>query len=165
MPGGVALRLLAATSPERERRAALVESAEILEACGAELELAYTLVELAKSHQSRNELDRARAVEKQAWQLAKRCDAGLRLKARSPRRIGTEPDPADPRRSEAAGALSDAELRVAALAARGLTNREIARKLYVTVSTVEQHLTKAYRELNVNRREDLPSLYPVAEPV
>ncbi|WP_375296014.1 helix-turn-helix transcriptional regulator [Saccharothrix sp.] len=62
--------------------------------------------------------------------------------------------------------LSDAELRVSALAARGLTNREIAQRLYVTVSTVEQHLTKAYRKLKVTGRDALrPRLGPpVAEP-
>ncbi|GAA3316725.1 helix-turn-helix transcriptional regulator [Nonomuraea dietziae] len=37
--------------------------------------------------------------------------------------------------------LSDAERRVAALAADGYSNREIAAKLFITVSTVEQHLT------------------------
>jgi DNA-binding CsgD family transcriptional regulator len=48
-----------------------------------------------------------------------------------------------------------AERRVATLAARGDTNREIARRLYITVSTVEQHLTRVYRKLNVAGREDL----------
>jgi len=52
--------------------------------------------------------------------------------------------------------LSDAERKVAGLAARGHTNREIARQLYITVSTVEQHLTKIYRKLGVQRRRDLP---------
>jgi DNA-binding CsgD family transcriptional regulator len=52
-------------------------------------------------------------------------------------------------------ALSDAERRVAALVVQGYTNREIARKLFITVSTVEQHLTRTYRKLNVNRRTDL----------
>ncbi len=51
--------------------------------------------------------------------------------------------------------LSDAERRVAELAAHGLSNREIARKLYITVSTVEQHLTRVYRKLGVRRRVDL----------
>jgi DNA-binding CsgD family transcriptional regulator/tetratricopeptide (TPR) repeat protein len=51
--------------------------------------------------------------------------------------------------------VSDAELRVARLAAAGHTNREIARSLYVTVSTVEQHLTHVYRKLRVSRRTDL----------
>lgn len=50
--------------------------------------------------------------------------------------------------------LSQAEQRVATLAARGYTNREISRRLYITISTVEQHLTRVYRKLNV-RRADL----------
>lgn len=52
--------------------------------------------------------------------------------------------------------LSDAELRVAALAAQGHTNRQIAGDLFITVSTVEQHLTRVYRKLHVRRRSDLP---------
>jgi DNA-binding CsgD family transcriptional regulator len=42
-----------------------------------------------------------------------------------------------------------------ALAAEGYTNRQVASRLYVTVSTVEQHLTRAYRKLGVQRRADL----------
>ncbi|WP_454325005.1 helix-turn-helix domain-containing protein [Streptomyces ambofaciens] len=45
---------------------------------------------------------------------------------------------------------------MAALAAFGHTNREIAAQLHVTVSTVEQHLTRVYRKLNIARRQDLP---------
>jgi RNA polymerase sigma factor (sigma-70 family) len=55
-----------------------------------------------------------------------------------------------------AAELTDAERRVAALAAAGVTNREIASQLFITVSTVEQHLTKIYRKLNVRRRSGLP---------
>ncbi|MYS24414.1 AAA family ATPase [Streptomyces sp. SID4948] len=51
--------------------------------------------------------------------------------------------------------LSRAEQRVAELAARGMSNRQIGRKLFITVSTVEQHLTRIYRKLNVNRRDEL----------
>jgi len=53
--------------------------------------------------------------------------------------------------------LTDAERRVAALAAAGTTNRQIADTLFITVSTVEQHLTQIYRKLNVRRRSDLPA--------
>ena len=53
------------------------------------------------------------------------------------------------------GELSKAERRVIALAAVGHTNREIAGKLFITVSTVEQHLTRAYRKLKVSSRADL----------
>ncbi|KOV33418.1 hypothetical protein ADK60_12455 [Streptomyces sp. XY431] len=52
--------------------------------------------------------------------------------------------------------LSRAELRVAELAARGRTNRQIAHELFITISTVEQHLTSSYRKLRVKRRADLP---------
>jgi DNA-binding CsgD family transcriptional regulator len=57
--------------------------------------------------------------------------------------------------TDAGAVLSEAELRVAALAAVGHTNRQIAEKLFITMSTVEQHLTRIYRKLRVNRREQL----------
>ncbi|WP_172639474.1 helix-turn-helix domain-containing protein [Streptomyces tailanensis] len=53
--------------------------------------------------------------------------------------------------------LSEAELRVCSLAARGRTNREISDKLFVTVSTVEQHLTRAHRKRNIRHRRELPA--------
>jgi DNA-binding NarL/FixJ family response regulator len=49
--------------------------------------------------------------------------------------------------------LSKAEQRVAVLAARGYSNKDISRELVITVSTVEQHLTRVYRKLRVRRRE------------
>jgi DNA-binding CsgD family transcriptional regulator/energy-coupling factor transporter ATP-binding protein EcfA2 len=51
--------------------------------------------------------------------------------------------------------LSDAERRVATLAARGATNQQIAHKLFITVSTVEQHLTRVYRKLGITSRAQL----------
>ncbi len=65
-------------------------------------------------------------------------------------------EPADPAPPDGVAALSGAERRVATLAAQGYTNREIAHKLYVSPSTVEQHLTRVYRKLNVRRRTHLP---------
>jgi DNA-binding NarL/FixJ family response regulator len=54
--------------------------------------------------------------------------------------------------------LSQAEQRVAALAAQGLTNQTIAQRLFITRSTVEQHLVRVYRKLGVNRRTELADL-------
>lgn len=51
--------------------------------------------------------------------------------------------------------LSEAERRVAELAAVGLSNRQISGDLYVTVSTVEQHLTRVYKKLGVAGRGGL----------
>ncbi|WP_170201432.1 AAA family ATPase [Actinocorallia herbida] len=63
------------------------------------------------------------------------------------------------------GALSSAELRVARLAAEGRTNREISRTLFVTLSTVEQHLTRVYRKLDIPGRADLTTAFPPRRPV
>ena len=42
------------------------------------------------------------------------------------------------------------------LAAEGRTNREIAYQLYVTLKTVEGHLSRAYAKLGIKGREELP---------
>ena len=47
----------------------------------------------------------------------------------------------------ATGALTEDEARIAALVAEGRRNREIAADLYVSVATVEAHLTRIYRKL------------------
>lgn len=47
--------------------------------------------------------------------------------------------------------LTFSERRVAGLAAAGHTNRSIARKLSITTSTVEQHLTRVYRKTGTDR--------------
>ncbi|MET9386206.1 helix-turn-helix transcriptional regulator [Streptomyces sp. NPDC002928] len=49
----------------------------------------------------------------------------------------------------------DAELRVASLAARSQSNREIAEELFITLSTVEQHMTRVSRKIGVRSRGDL----------
>jgi ATP/maltotriose-dependent transcriptional regulator MalT len=47
------------------------------------------------------------------------------------------------------------ERRVAALAADGRSNKEIAQSLYVTPKTVEVHLSNAYRKLSIRSRLQL----------
>ncbi|MBB1252406.1 AAA family ATPase [Streptomyces sp. OF3] len=58
--------------------------------------------------------------------------------------------------AESPAPLSRAEQRVARLAADGLVNREIAERLFITPSTVEQHLTRVYQKLGVRGRAALP---------
>jgi DNA-binding CsgD family transcriptional regulator/tetratricopeptide (TPR) repeat protein len=55
----------------------------------------------------------------------------------------------------ARGELSPAERPVVEMAARGATNRAIADALFLTVRTVEYHLTNAYRKLGVTGRSGL----------
>lgn len=51
--------------------------------------------------------------------------------------------------------LTETERRVAELAASGLTNREVAAKLFVSPKTVEANLARAYRKLDIHSRAEL----------
>jgi DNA-binding CsgD family transcriptional regulator len=53
--------------------------------------------------------------------------------------------------------LTAAERRIAELAARGLTNTEVAAAAFVSVKTVESTLTRVYRKLGIRRRVELSS--------
>ena len=59
------------------------------------------------------------------------------------------------RRPAGDGTLTPAELEVARLAAEGLANKQIARQMNVSVSTVEAQLTRAYAKLGVRSRAQL----------
>jgi DNA-binding CsgD family transcriptional regulator len=54
--------------------------------------------------------------------------------------------------------MTKSELAVARLAADGLTNREIADRLYVSPHTVNTHLRQVFAKLEVNSRVDLTRL-------
>jgi len=55
---------------------------------------------------------------------------------------------------EEAPALTDREMEVLRLAAQGLTNYDIAQRLYISVRTVEAHLTHIYNKLDVGSRTE-----------
>jgi ATP/maltotriose-dependent transcriptional regulator MalT len=148
---GTALRLLAATGQQRARLPLLTEASSILAETGDKFELAHTLAELSRAHQELRDHRRAWSLARRAWHVANRCHAEALCAQLLPGR--TRPEPA----ATGVAALTDAERRVAALAAVGYTNREIADKLFITPSTIEQHLTRVYRKLEVKYRKDLPA--------
>jgi DNA-binding CsgD family transcriptional regulator len=96
----------------------------------------------------------AREDLREALELAWRCGAtALAAQARAAL-VAAGARPRSPVRT-GAQALTGAEARTARLAAAGASNREIAAELYLSLKTVEQHLTRAYRKLGVRGRADL----------
>ncbi|WP_184502968.1 helix-turn-helix transcriptional regulator [Streptomyces botrytidirepellens] len=176
---GIALRLRAMASPLGRRAAGLREAVTELERSGDALELARTLGALAQTYQQTGELAYGRKTLGRAEKLARRLGCGWALReisaaaasSRTPSDLVSHhiesgrtptPTPSLTSTSSSWGAtypdLSAAEGKVADLAAQGFTNREIADALYVTVSTVEQHLTHIYRKLNIRGRAQLAGL-------
>ncbi|MFK0256352.1 AAA family ATPase [Streptomyces sp. NPDC090445] len=158
---GALLFALARTSGDLTYRLKrLTEAVETLEQGEDRIQLARALGELGSGYRTAGDFNRARMLVRKAWHVAKSCGAQPLCQEFTPGQGDGEPvtagrEAADPLRETEV--LSEAEARVALLAARGHTNREIAGKLYVTVSTVEQHLTRIYRKLQVKRRRDLPA--------
>jgi DNA-binding NarL/FixJ family response regulator len=59
------------------------------------------------------------------------------------------------RRAAPGGGLTPGERRVAELAAAGLSNKQVADQLYLSVTTVGSHLRGAYAKLGVTSRAQL----------
>jgi DNA-binding CsgD family transcriptional regulator len=93
---------------------------------------------------------------RRALDMAERCGA-LPLSTYARRELLAAG--ARPRRTALTGpeALTGAERQVAALAADGMTNRQIAQHLFITQATVETHLRHAYHKLGIASRADLPT--------
>ncbi|MER7048443.1 AAA family ATPase [Streptomyces jumonjinensis] len=156
---GVTLRLLASVSDVRLRPAILDEAVGVLTHCGDRYELARALADLAAAQGAAGLRERARATARLAVSTARECRADPRLlRTVAPGDGGAGPAlTAGPPKSggEDGTVLSEAERRVASLAANGHTNREISTRLVITVSTVEQHLTRVYLKLGVTGRSQL----------
>jgi DNA-binding CsgD family transcriptional regulator len=151
-----ALRLLAATRQMNDRPTLLREAAEMLRRSGDQFELANTLSELHRVYRVLGQTRQARSMARKANEAARVCQFVGDVTGSVPQAREPEPgeiDLGDP--LGAGGVLTEAERRVAVHAVQGHTNREIADKLYVTISTVEQHLTHIYRKLGVTGRSDL----------
>ncbi|WP_054697772.1 helix-turn-helix domain-containing protein [Syntrophomonas palmitatica] len=54
--------------------------------------------------------------------------------------------------------LTEKEMEVASLAAKGFSNKEIAAKLFVTEATVKFHLRSVFSKLDIDRRSKLAGI-------
>ena len=151
---GIALRAVALTAPEAERRELLEEAVRTLDAGGLRVESAATRISLGRVLVEAGRTEQAQAVLELALAQAMECSATA---AEAAAREGLVGLGARPRRRALTGraALTHGERRVAELAAQGLANKEIAQQLFLTPKTVENHLTSAYRKLDIGSRTQL----------
>ena len=151
---GVALRAAGLVAGGERGEQLLREAVEVLDSPDTRLEQARARTDLGALLRRGNRRVDAREMLRQAVDaahrigarsLADRAETELRATGAKPRRVlltGLE-------------ALTASELRIAELAAEGLTNREIAQTLFVTDRTVEGHLTNVFSKLTVTARTEL----------
>jgi DNA-binding CsgD family transcriptional regulator/predicted negative regulator of RcsB-dependent stress response len=151
---GRALRIAGLVQGGEEGLVLLHQAVEVLAASPARLEHAKALIELGAALRRSGQRLESRQHLRHGVELAQICGATplvergwteLRASGARPRHIA----PSGP------DALTPSERRVAELAAVGHSNRDIAQKLFITINTVEVHLTRVYRKLDVTRRADL----------
>jgi DNA-binding CsgD family transcriptional regulator len=153
---GAALRALAIVEGGSDGLALLEEAVSVLDASGARLDQARAVVDLGallrRCGQRRAAIDTLRAGR----ELAHRCTSTalvefaatqLRLAGARPRRIALS----------GRDSLTPSERRVTELATQGMSNKQLAQALFVTLRTVEMHLSNAYRKLGISSREELPA--------
>ncbi len=151
---GIAQRALGILRGGEEGVEELRRSAETLADCPSPLERARSLAELGAALRRGNSRGEARERLREAADLAQLCGAE-RLETSVAEELLIAG--AKPRRRRISGpdSLTPAERRVAAAAAAGATNREIAQNLFVSLRTVEMHLTNTYRKLGASSRAEL----------
>jgi DNA-binding CsgD family transcriptional regulator len=147
-PVGIALRTLGILSDPPAGIELLQQSVDVLEGSPARLDHARSLVELGSALRRANRRVDARSLLVRGLELAHACGAH-----RLTQRARQELHAAGGRRSRIATSgresLTASELRVVRLAAAGATNTQIAQELYVSLKTVETHLSHAYVKLGL----------------
>ncbi|WP_280670383.1 MULTISPECIES: helix-turn-helix transcriptional regulator [unclassified Kitasatospora] len=153
---GIAALAHGAITPGRAGVDLLAEAVELLAASPARADHARAELVLGRALLTTGDQRGAREHLRVAADLARSCGA-LALARTARRRLITAGGRMREITSSRADILTDTERKVAALAAAGASNRQIATALFVTVRTVETHLTSVYRKLGVSRRVGLAS--------
>ena len=135
---------------EEAAAAQLAGAAAAYRALGLGWDAARALLVLGRAQRRAKKRAAARQSLEAAWagfeQLG--CPGWARMAA-------AELDRISGRRAAPAGGLTPAERRIAELAASGLSNKEIAARLYLSASTVEVQLSRVYAKLGVRSRAQL----------
>jgi DNA-binding CsgD family transcriptional regulator len=151
---GMALRVEGAIAKDTQR---LQEAVAVLEQTPARLDHAHALVTLGCAQRRAGQRVLARATLGKGLRLARICgatplartaDGELRILGSRTRRVTRS----------GRDVLTASEERVAALAASGYSNQQIAEALTVSIRTVETHLAHSYQKLAIIRRGQLAAI-------
>jgi DNA-binding SARP family transcriptional activator/DNA-binding CsgD family transcriptional regulator len=153
---GGALRMRGVVAGDHAERLALLrEAARAFEGSPVLLWRAEALVDLGTAlHVNGNEAE-ARKVIAEGLDLADRAGANP-LAQRAEAELARAGSRTRRRALTGVASLTASERRVAGMAAAGQSNKEIAQGLFVTLRTVEMHLSRAYAKLEISTRRELP---------
>jgi DNA-binding CsgD family transcriptional regulator len=151
---GISLRTLGLVEGGQGGELLLREAVDVLAGSPARLEYARSLVDLGALLRRANSRTKARKLLREGVELAHQCGATALVTRGNQELAATG---AHPRTMLLIGldSLTASERRVAQMAAEDLSNKEIAQTLFVTVKTVEQHLGRVYRKLDISSRRQL----------
>lgn len=155
-PAGVAhvLRAVAASRGGEEEVELLEEAAAMTDGSDRCLQRAHVLADLGAALRREGRRADARAPLRQALELARRGGM-VRVAKRAREELQATGETVRRYAPIGVESLTPSERRVAELAASGMTNRQIAQSLFVTVKTVEAHLSAAYDKLDIDSRRQL----------
>jgi DNA-binding CsgD family transcriptional regulator len=151
---GVSLRALGLVEGGQTGEELLREAVDALAESPARLEHARALIDLGAALRRANSRSEARKQLRAGLELAQQCGATALFEQANDELAATG---AHRRTILLSGldALTASERRVAQMAADGSSNKEIAQALFVTVKTVEMHLGRVYRKLELSSRAQL----------
>jgi len=151
---GQALRGVARIDSESDPIPLLREASELLAASPARLEHARVLIDLGAALRRAGARRDSRHPLNAGLDLAGQCGAeGLAETARH-ELAASGVRVRRPALGEA-DELTASERRICNMACEGLSNAQIAQALFVTIKTVEMHLTRSYRKLGIHKRVEL----------
>ena len=136
------------------------ETLALAETAADPFEIARTRLAFGEALRRSRRRGEARTQLRSALTTFQELDAGPWVK-RTERELTSTGDRPERRRSSHARELTPQEMRVCIAVARGETNREVATQLFLSLKTVETHLTSAYGKLGLRSRTELARLFAV----
>lgn len=153
---GTATRALGAASGSEEQIELLNAAVAAFDRSGAQLHRAHARLDLGMALRRARRTRDARAPLREALDLGHRCGSTL-VTERALAELRAAGGRVRRERATGPASLTPREREIAALAADGNGNVEIAERLFITRKTVEGHLRTIFRKLDVRRRAELES--------